>query len=72
MTEKQFEALAKLIRLRGGVSQEAARLVLVDGIQQAEAARVLNATPQSVANVIRRCRAAIELAKIVSSKPDER
>ncbi|AQZ95449.1 TrfB-related DNA-binding protein [Halopseudomonas phragmitis] len=72
MTEKQFEALAKLIRLRGGVSQEAARLVLVEGRQQVEVAAVLNTTPQAVANVIRRCKTAIELAKTVSDEPDER
>ena len=39
MNAAQFEALAELLRMRGGASQEAARLVLVEGIAPAEAAR---------------------------------
>ncbi len=41
MTSEQFQALAQLqlLRLRQGPQREAARLVLVDGLRQADAAR---------------------------------
>ena len=37
MTPAQFAALAGLLHLRDGSAQECARLVLVEGIPQAEA-----------------------------------
>lgn len=40
MTAASFEALAQLLRLRQGPQREAARLVLVDGVRQADAARM--------------------------------
>ena len=58
MTNDQFEALAKLISLRGGQSQEAARRVLVGG-----EAPDLGVTPQAVTNVVRRCKSALELVR---------
>lgn len=39
MTPDQFAALAELLRLRSGDTQEVARLVLVDGLSVADAAR---------------------------------
>ena len=39
MTSTQFDALVKLLRLRAGAQQAAARLVLVDGLAPADAAR---------------------------------
>lgn len=38
MTDDQFAALAKLLRLRGGAAQEVARLVLVEGLSVPDAA----------------------------------
>lgn len=63
MTDAQFSALAELLRLRGGASQEAARLVLVDGIAPAEAARQAGTTPQATSNALASCRRGLELAR---------
>ena len=46
MTSEQFEALAKLISLRGGQSQEAARRVLVGEEAPSAVAADLGVTPQ--------------------------
>lgn len=40
MTESQFTALAQLLRLRGGASQEVARLVMVVGLSVSQAAQM--------------------------------
>ncbi|MCY1375733.1 hypothetical protein D9M69_631690 [compost metagenome] len=66
MSDAQFSALAELLRLRGGVSQDAARLVLVEGLAPAEAARQAGTTPQAVSNALASCRRGIELARIVT------
>lgn len=66
MTTEQFAALAELLRLRGGASQEAARLVLVDGLAPTEAARQAGTTPQAVSNALASCRRGIELARVVT------
>lgn len=63
MTDAQFAALAELLRLRGGASQEAARLVLVEGLAPAEAARRVETSPQAVSNVLASCRRGLELAQ---------
>lgn len=65
MNGEQFAALAELLRLRGGQSQEAARLVLVEGLTPAEAARRAGTTPQAVSNALASCRRGLALAKIV-------
>lgn len=65
MTAEQFAALAELIKLRGGASQEAARLVLVDGVIPAEAARRTGLKPSAVSGVVGSCRRGIELARQV-------
>ena len=61
MTPEQFAVIAKLIRSSASPSQDAARLVLVDGIAPAEAARKAGCTPQSASNTIRRFRDATAL-----------
>lgn len=66
MTECQFLALADLLRLRESPSRAAARLVLVDGLAPAAAARAAGTTPQAVSNALASCRRGIALAKIVS------
>ncbi len=66
MNAAQFEALAELLRMRGGASQEAARLVLVEGIAPAEAARRTGIKPQAVNNALNSCQRGIELAGKVS------
>ncbi len=64
LTGQQFETLATLLHSRG-VSREACRLVLVDGLRQCEAARRLSVSPvlinMSLARY-RRARAAIDRA----------
>lgn len=71
MTPDQFDALAELLRLRGGASQEAARLVLVDGLSPADAARQVEASPQAVSNVLASCRRGLALAYRVTGSAAE-
>ena len=66
MTAQQFEALAKLLQLRQGPQREAARLVLVDGLRQADAARMAGCSPSALGNTLRTCRAGLELARIAA------
>jgi len=66
MTAQQFEALAKLLQLRQGPQREAARLVLVDGMRQADAARMAGCSPSALGNTLRTCRAGLELARIAA------
>lgn len=63
MTPAAFDALAELLRLRAGPAQVAARLVLVDGLRQADAAREAGCTPQSAANTLAACRRGLALAQ---------
>jgi DNA-directed RNA polymerase specialized sigma24 family protein len=65
MTEPQFDALAKLLRLRQGKSKDAARMVLVGGLAPSEAARETGLSLQAVSNVVTRCKRGIDLAKTV-------
>jgi hypothetical protein len=58
-----FDALADLLRLRAGPAQVAARLVLVDGMRPADAAREAGCTPQSAANTLAACRRGMALAQ---------
>jgi predicted DNA-binding protein (UPF0251 family) len=58
MTPRRFSAIARLIRMRRGAAEEAARLVLVDGLRPIEAARRLGLSPQSVSNAVTRVRRA--------------
>ncbi|MDE1999123.1 MAG: hypothetical protein KGI52_09380 [Burkholderiales bacterium] len=68
MTPAQFTALAQLLRLRSGLAQDAARMVLVDGVSQADAARATGLTPQAVHNAVSRCRAGLALAMVVAKQ----
>lgn len=64
MQPDQFDDLAKLLRLRtGSTRRELARLVLVDGLSNAEAAARLGATPQQVYQAVRSARSGLELAR---------
>jgi predicted DNA-binding protein (UPF0251 family) len=64
VTADQFTALAQLTQMRAGPAQEATRLVLVDGITQAEAGRRTGLTDQGVYNAVQRARKALTLAQI--------
>lgn len=66
MTPTQFGALSRLLRLSpGSTSRELARLVLVDGLTQAEAATRLGATQQAAYNAVQRVREGHDLARRV-------
>lgn len=67
MTSSQFAALAQLLRLRAGPAQDAARLVLVDGASQADAARATGLTQQAVHNAVKRVQAGLERAQAAVS-----
>ena len=69
LTAVQFAALAALLRLRASPSQQAARLVFVGGMTQAEAARTLGVTPNTVTNAVARVRAGLSLAKMAAAAP---
>lgn len=66
MTPSGFEALVKLLRMTGPQSIEAARLVLVDGMRQVDAAKATGLTAQGVSQVVKACKAGLALAKIAS------
>lgn len=63
MTNHQFLALAKMMRMARGPAQEAARLVLVDGLKPADAARATKTTPQAAGQAVKRARTALRLAQ---------
>lgn len=70
MTSEQFEALAELLRLRGGPATEAARLVLVDGLTVTGAADRTGLSQPGVSNSLARCRRGLELAhRVVAGDP---
>jgi predicted DNA-binding protein (UPF0251 family) len=69
VTPDQFAALATLTQMRVGPAQEATRLVLVEGITQAEAGRRTGLTDQGVSNAVTRARKAMALAQIAGEKP---
>lgn len=62
MTADQFAALAELLRLRDGPAREAARLVLVDGVKQIDAAAATGISRASTGNAVSRVRRGMELA----------
>lgn len=67
MTTEQFDALAKLMRLRNSPSREAAYLHMVIGLRVKDAAKKAQCTPQAASNCIARCKAALKLAQIVTN-----
>ena len=64
MTSAQFDALARLLRLRAGPQQAAARLVLVDGLAPADAARQAGVSPSALGNTLRACSRGLKLARL--------
>lgn len=64
LTAEQFDAIAQLLRmLPGSTRRELARLVLVEGLTQADAARRLDTTHQAASNAVRAVSAGLELAR---------
>lgn len=63
MTLEQFKALAILISARGGVTEQGAMLVLVDGMEPKKAAESLGVPVQTVQSGMRRFKRALVLAK---------
>ena len=66
MTATQFEALAKLLQMKTSDVQNAVRAVLVDGVQQSEAARTNGVTRQQVGNGVQRCRNGMALVRVAA------
>ncbi len=66
MTEAQFDALAQLLRLRPGPAQDAARLVVVQGLPTADAARAVGMDYRAATYAVKRVRAGLELTKIAA------
>ena len=63
MTQDQFAAIARLLRLRPGPTTEGARMVLVDGLTITRAAHLAGCSRQSVGMTVGRCRAGLDLAR---------
>ena len=63
MTPAQFDALAQLLRLRGGPPQDAARLVLVEGLTAQQAAERTGLNRRQSYAALQRCREGLELAE---------
>jgi len=64
MTSTQFDAMAQLLRLRAGPQQAAARLVLVDGLAPADAARQAGISLSALGNTLRACKRGLTLARL--------
>lgn len=71
MTPDQFAALAQLMRLRTGAQQDAARLVLVDGMRQVDAARQLGISTAALGATMRACRRGVALAGVIHGQPQQ-
>lgn len=71
MTDDQFDALAQLMRLRTGTQQDAARLVLVGGMRQVDAARQLGISTAALGATMRSCRRGVALAGIICGVPQK-
>ncbi len=68
MTSNQFDALAKLLRLRSGPAQIVARMVLVDGLSVPDAARSVGLEYTAAHQAVKRVQRGLELAKQAVSK----
>lgn len=55
LTATEFDVVAKLLQSKEP-AKTAARMVLVEGVSPAEAARVAGVLPPSVSRAVRRCR----------------
>ncbi len=67
LTPAQFDALAQLAGLKAPASREAVRLVLVEGLSKATAARRTGITQQGVGDAVRRAVTSLELARIAGA-----
>jgi molybdenum-dependent DNA-binding transcriptional regulator ModE len=67
MTNDQFSALAELLRLRAGPAQIVARMVLVDGISTADAARTVGLEYKAAHQAVKRAQRGFELARAVTT-----
>lgn len=65
MTPDAFAALAKLLRLRDGLQKDGARLVLVDRLRPADAARQVGVSAKALGNTLAACRNGLALARSV-------
>jgi len=65
MTQIQFNALVKLLRLRSSPTLDAVRLHLIDGLGQTDAARQAGADVRLVFKAVARAKAGVKLAQIV-------
>ena len=63
MTNDQFDALAQLMRLRGGAAQEVARLVLVDGLSVSDASARTGLELRAAYYAVERAKQGLELAR---------
>lgn len=66
MTPTQFAALAELLRLRDGPAQVVARMVLVDGLSTAEAARSVGLEYKSAFQAVKRAQHGLALARVAA------
>lgn len=69
MTQEQFEALAKLLRLRTGPAREVVRQVLVDHVPVADAARAVGLEYRAAHRAVKRAKAGLDLARAVCAIP---
>lgn len=63
ITEEQFAALAVLLRLRSGPAEQAAFLVLVDGVSVGDAARECGLTYKAAHQAVKRARDGLTMAR---------
>lgn len=66
MNDQAFRAIVKLLRMTGAASIEAARLVLVEGRSQKDAALATGLTAPGVSQAVRKCKAGLELARVAA------
>lgn len=72
MTPEQFEALAALRPMRAGPARECTRLVMVEGMPRAEAARQVGISRQSAYQAVTQAHRTLELAKIAAGIPNSK
>lgn len=66
MTDTQFDALSQLLRLRPGPAQDAARLVVVQGMPTPDAARQVGMSYVAAHRAVKRVKDGFDLAKIAA------
>jgi hypothetical protein len=68
MTDTQFAALAQLLRLRTGPAQDAARLVMVQGMPTTDAARTVGMDYRAATYSVKRVKDGLALAKVATGQ----